>query len=68
MVLFMVSEIEFTTKQQGLDYLNEIFTLWDYKISKMTEGTAATTSIHPHRFIKDDIAHLWIWQRVFKMA
>ena len=60
----MDPEIEFSTKEKGLMHLNEIFSLWNNKISKMTEHYATTTSIHAHRSIKDDIVHLWIWQRV----
>lgn len=60
----MSSDLEFTSKQQSLELLNEIFTLWDNKISNLTEQYASTTSVHPHRSIKDDIAHLWTWQRI----
>ncbi len=64
MVLNMVNEVEFTAKQQALTLLNEIFSLWDNKLFNMTEKYVLSTSVHPHRTIKDDIAHLWIWQRV----
>ena len=60
----MASEIEFTSKKQGLTKLHEIFKTWNEQISNMDDQKASTISIHPLRSIKDDIAHLWEWQRI----
>lgn len=58
------NEIEFTDKKQAVSKLSELFTLWTNYLSPLTTEQATTISFHANRTIKDDIAHLYIWQKV----
>lgn len=60
----MSDEIKIENKEQSLKLLNEMFKKWDNFLSKMTPEEASTKSFHKNRTIKDDIAHLYLWQRI----
>lgn len=60
----MSSEIEFTSKKQGVEGLQAIFTKWENFLSRLTEQQALMLSVHKDRTVKDDLAHVWEWQRV----
>ena len=60
----MTVEITFTNKKQSLDLLTDIFNRWNYHLTRMTEDEVFTRAVHPTRSIKDDVAHVWFWQRL----
>ena len=60
----MSEGFRFTSKIQALDYLNDIYKKWVAKLSKITEKEASILSFHSDRTLKDDIAHLFFWQKV----
>ncbi|MFX1254302.1 MAG: ClbS/DfsB family four-helix bundle protein [Promethearchaeota archaeon] len=60
----MSPEIEFKDKKQSIGLLREIFNSWNDQLSKMTENQVVVKRFQSNRSIKDDLAHLWIWQKI----
>ena len=60
----MYQDIEFSSKKQAISLLNEIFEKWTSQLSKMTAKKASSLSFHANRTLKDDVGHLFYWQKV----
>ena len=60
----MGSEIEFKDKLQGLTLLKEEFKLWEKLLSQISEKDIVNPINKSKRTIKDNISHLWDWQRI----
>lgn len=60
----MSSKIEFTSKKQSIALLTEMFNKWNDKLAILTDNQASNLSFHANRSIKDDVSHLWLWQRI----
>jgi hypothetical protein len=50
-------------KTQSIAMLKDELDLWDAVLSDLSDGQAAST-LYTNRSIKDDVAHLWVWQRI----
>ncbi|MFX1284191.1 MAG: ClbS/DfsB family four-helix bundle protein [Promethearchaeota archaeon] len=60
----MPPEIEFKDKKQSISLLKEIFNSWKDQLSKITENQVVVKRSNSNRSIKDDLSHLWIWQKI----
>ncbi len=60
----MSPEIEFKDKKQSIGFLKEMFNSWKDQLSKITEDQVVVKRSHSDRSIKDDLSHLWIWQKI----
>ncbi|MFW9856834.1 MAG: ClbS/DfsB family four-helix bundle protein [Candidatus Thorarchaeota archaeon] len=60
----MPLEIKFRDKNQSIGLLKEMFNTWKNHLSELTENQAFVKRPYSSRSIKDDVAHLWIWQRI----
>lgn len=60
----MTPDVEFSSKNQALLSLSEIYNKWNKFLSDLNDNQASTLSVHSNRTIKDDIGHLYMWQRV----
>ena len=60
----MSTETGFTSKKQAMEGLTEIFNIFNEKLSQLNAQQVSNLSVHKDRTIKDDVAHLYMWQRV----
>jgi hypothetical protein len=50
-------------KAQSIALLKDEFERWDSMLANLSDEQAAST-LYANRSIKDDVAHLWAWQRI----
>lgn len=58
-----MTEVSFTTKDQAIQSLSLEYHRWFDLVQSITP-TQAKSILYDNRTIKDDLAHLWEWQRI----
>lgn len=58
-----MTEVKFKNKQQAIKQLQTQFQKWNNLLSQLSE-TQTKAMLYENRTIKDDLAHLWEWQRI----
>jgi hypothetical protein len=51
-------------KTQTITMLREEFNRWEELLAGMSEEQITGSKLHSNRSIKDEVAHLWVWQRI----
>jgi len=51
-------------KTQIIEKLREEFNTWDGILSGLSDEQVTGPKLYANRSIKDDVGHLWVWQRI----